>query len=62
MESLSLKLNGVLMLRYSTNVIDNFIIKHNISIGVEFGCGDGNILSLYKLRQKLGLARMKITY
>jgi SAM-dependent methyltransferase len=39
---------------YKAEIINDFIVKNNISSCVEFGCGDGNQLQLYKIDNYLG--------
>ncbi|QUY44703.1 methyltransferase domain-containing protein [Acaryochloris marina] len=41
--------------RYKAGVINSFIEKNNIQTVIEFGCGDGNQLSLYKTPSYIGL-------
>lgn len=39
---------------FKANFINHFIIIHNIEEVVEFGCGDGNQLSLFKCKYYMG--------
>lgn len=39
---------------FKANFINHFIIIHNIEEVVEFGCGDGNQLSLFKCKYYVG--------
>lgn len=40
---------------YKADIINSFINGHNINSIIEFGCGDGNNLSLYNFKKYLGL-------
>lgn len=40
---------------FKAEVINSFIIEHHINSVIEFGCGDGNQLSLFKVKRHIGL-------
>jgi len=40
---------------FKANIINSFIMEHKVNSIIEFGCGDGNNLSLYKIKKYLGL-------
>lgn len=43
------------MAEFKANVIEEFIIEHDISDVIEFGCGDGNQLSMIEVPSYIGL-------
>ena len=40
---------------FKARVINKFIVDHEIGSAIEFGCGDGNNLSLYKIENYVGI-------
>jgi hypothetical protein len=40
---------------YKATLINEFIAKHKVESAIEFGCGDGNQLSLFKVSTYIGL-------
>lgn len=40
---------------FKADIINSFIVEHKINSIIEFGCGDGNNLSLYNIKKYLGL-------
>lgn len=40
---------------FKAKVINDFVVEHDIRSAVEFGCGDGNQLSLLRLPRYIGL-------
>jgi len=41
--------------KFKAEIINDFVLKNNISTIIEFGCGDGNQLSLAKYENYIGL-------
>jgi hypothetical protein len=41
--------------KYKAKIVNNFVKKNKINLAVDFGCGDGNQLSFFKIPKYIGL-------